>query len=80
MGLVGASAARRRHLIALVGGENQAVVAFDKTNGKEKWKCSNPREICYSPPVIIEAGGKRQLIVWFSEALYWIEPLNRQEY
>ena len=67
-------------LIALVGGEGQAVVAFDKTTGKEKWKALSTKEICYSPPVIIEAGGKRQLIVWLSEALYALNPTTGAEY
>ena len=61
-------------LIALVGGDGQAVVAFDKKTGKEKWKALNTKEICYSPPVITEAGGKRQLIVWLSEAVYSLDP------
>src|SRR5262245_45320205 len=38
------------NLIALVGGEGQAVVAFDKKTGKEKWKALTTKEICYSPP------------------------------
>lgn len=67
-------------IIALVGGEEQAVVAFDKTTGREKWKALTTREICYSPPVIIEAGGKRQLIVWLSEALYGLDPASGAEY
>ena len=67
-------------LFALVGGPDQAVIAFDKATGKEKWKALNTREICYSPPVIINAGGKRQLIVWLSEALYGLNPETGAEY
>src|SRR5262245_60985212 len=67
-------------LIALVGGDDQAVVAFDKTTGKEKWKALTTREICYSPPVVIEAGGKRQLIVWLSEAVYSLNPETGAQY
>jgi hypothetical protein len=61
-------------LVALVGGDGQAVVAFDKATGKEKWKALSTKEICYSPPIVTEAGGKRQLIVWLSEALYSLDP------
>ena len=61
-------------LVALVGGDGQAVVAFDKATGKVKWKAITTREICYAPPVITEAGGKRQLIVWLSEAIYSLNP------
>lgn len=61
-------------LFALVGGDGQAVVAFDRATGQVKWKAITTREICYAPPVITEAGGKRQLIVWLSEAIYSLNP------
>ncbi|HEY1188014.1 MAG TPA: PQQ-binding-like beta-propeller repeat protein, partial [Gemmata sp.] len=67
-------------LVALVGGDGQAVVAFDKKTGKEKWKALSTKEICYSPPIITEAGGKRQLIVWLSEALYSLDPATGTKY
>ncbi len=67
-------------LIALVGGEGQAVVAFDKATGKERWKALTTKEICYSPPVIIEAGGKRQLIVWLSDFVSSLDPQTGTEY
>lgn len=61
-------------LISLVGGEGQAVMAFDKKTGDTKWKALNTKEICYSPPVLTKAGGTTQLIVWLSEALYSLDP------
>jgi outer membrane protein assembly factor BamB len=67
-------------LIALVGGDGQAVVAFDKKSGKELWKALSTKEICYSPPVLTEAGGKTQLIVWLSEAVYGLNPATGAEY
>ncbi len=67
-------------LYALVGGEGQAVVAFDKKTGKEKWKALTTREICYSPPILIQAGGKRQLIVWLDQAVYSLNPDTGAEY
>ena len=67
-------------IIALVGGDGKAVVAFDKKTGKEKWKALTTREICYAPPVITEAGGKRQLIVWVSDAVYSLNPDTGAEY
>jgi outer membrane protein assembly factor BamB len=67
-------------LVSLVGGDGQAVVAFDKATGREKWKALTTREICYSPPVATEAGGKRQLIVWLSEAVYGLNPETGAEY
>ena len=67
-------------LVALVGGDGQAVVAFDKKTGKEKWKALTTKEICYSPPIVTEAGGKRQLIVWLSDAVYSLDPATGKTY
>ncbi|HEY1859968.1 MAG TPA: PQQ-binding-like beta-propeller repeat protein, partial [Gemmataceae bacterium] len=61
-------------LICLVGGEDSAVVAFDKNSGKEIWRSLSMPEIGYCPPVIFEVGGKRQLIVWTPDAVHSLEP------
>ncbi len=68
------------NVIALVGGEKHAVVAFDKKTGKEKWAALTTKEICYSPPVIVEAGGKRQLLVWLSDYIASLDPATGTEY
>lgn len=67
-------------LITLVGGDGGAVRAFDKATGKEKWKALTASEVCYSPPVIAEAGGKRQLIVWLSEQIAGLNPATGDVY
>jgi outer membrane protein assembly factor BamB len=67
-------------VIALVGGDGQAVVAFDKATGQEQWKALDTKEIACSPPVITEAGGKRQLIVWLSEAVFSLDPATGSKY
>jgi outer membrane protein assembly factor BamB len=65
-------------LICLVGGPGGVVVAFDKNTGKPKWKAlkleRGNTQIGYCPPMIYEAGGKRQLIIWHPEALNSLEP------
>jgi outer membrane protein assembly factor BamB len=71
-------------LYTLVGGEGSTVVAFNKDTGREAWKALTCEEVGYAPPMIYEAGGKRQLIVWQPEAVnaldpktgavYWTEP------
>ena len=71
-------------LICLIGGTNNVVVAFDKETGREIWHALSAKEPGYSSPIIIEAGGQRQLIVWSPEelaalnpdtgAVYWSEP------
>jgi outer membrane protein assembly factor BamB len=61
-------------LICLVGGEDSAVVAFDKDSGKELWRSLSVSEIGYCPPTLIEVGGKRQLIIWTPDAVHSLEP------
>ena len=61
-------------LYCLVGGEGSAVAAFRKDDGKEVWRALTTEDICYSPPMIYEAGGKRQLIVWLSDSINSLDP------
>jgi outer membrane protein assembly factor BamB len=61
-------------LFCIVGGEGSVVVAFDKDSGKELWKALSAREPGYSSPVITEAGGKRQLLIWNAESLNGLDP------
>jgi outer membrane protein assembly factor BamB len=67
-------------LYSLVGGEGSAVVAFDKKTGKEVWKALTAEEICYSPPMIFEAGGKRQLLIWHSTSVNGLDPATGKSY
>jgi outer membrane protein assembly factor BamB len=67
-------------LICTVGGAGSAVVAFDKETGKEIWKGLTSEEVGYSPPMIFEAGGKRQLIIWLSETLNSLDPETGKPY
>jgi outer membrane protein assembly factor BamB len=64
-------------LIAVVGGRPGAkIVAFDKATGKEVWRALSGEsgEPGYSPPVIVEAGGARQLIYWSPDAVTSLDP------
>ncbi|MDB6037088.1 MAG: outer rane biosis protein BamB, partial [Verrucomicrobiales bacterium] len=75
-------------LICLAGGSNSVAVAFDKLTGKELWRALGAKEPGYAPPTMIEAGGKRQLILWNPESInslnpetgsiYWTEPFKVQ--
>jgi outer membrane protein assembly factor BamB len=67
-------------VIALVGGEGKAVVAFEKLSGKEKWTALTSADVGYAAPVIAEAGGARQLIVWLSDALAGLNPVTGEVY
>lgn len=63
-------------LIALVGGEPDAlVVAFDKRTGAEIWRSLHVEsDVGHAQPVIYDAGGTRQLIVWHPSALSSLDP------
>jgi outer membrane protein assembly factor BamB len=64
-------------LICLVGGEGSAAVAFDKSTGKELWRSlsvEGEHGPGYCPPMIYEAGGVRQLIVWHPTAVNSLDP------
>jgi outer membrane protein assembly factor BamB len=61
-------------LICLAGGSNSTVVAFDKDTGKELWRNLTSKEPGYCSPVIFDAAGVRQLIVWDPESLNSLDP------
>jgi outer membrane protein assembly factor BamB len=63
-------------LICTVGGEHATAVAFDKDTGAEKWKALDARDLGYSPPTIIRAGGVDQLLIWHGQALNGLDPLT----
>lgn len=67
-------------LICLVGGEGTVAVAFHKDTGKELWRALSAQEPGYCPPVIVEAGGKRQLIIWHPESVNALDPETGQRY
>ena len=63
-------------LICLAGGQDNAkVVAFDKMTGKEIWRAiASDSEPGYSPPIMITAGGRKQVVVWHPVAVTALEP------
>jgi len=70
-------------LYTLAGGEGSHVVALDKKTGKELWKSgteSDPTGFGYTPPSIIKAGGKRQLIVTGPSSVRGLDPETGSEY
>jgi outer membrane protein assembly factor BamB len=69
-------------LIALVGGRPDAkVVAFDKLTGKEVWRAlSSESELGVAQPIIITAGGTRQLIIWYPGAVVSLDPATGKVY
>lgn len=64
-------------LICLVGGQGTAVVAFDKKTGQELWRALDALSAHgpgYCPPIIIEHGGARQLIVFHPAGVTSLNP------
>jgi len=77
-----------KKVVVIVGGENSCVVAFNKDDGKEIWKALNAEQPGYSSPIIVNAGGTRQLLVWHATSInslnpetgakYWAVPLSAE--
>ena len=67
-------------LILFVGAQPAAcVIALDKVTGKEAWTAlSEPATP--SSPIVIDAGGKRQLIVWTEESVTSLDPRTGNAY
>src|SRR5207247_10787738 len=67
-------------LILFTGAKPGAcVLALDKKTGKEVWKALN-ETVSNSSPLVIVAGGKRQLIVWTDNAVNSLDPATGATY
>lgn len=74
-GMASAPLVDGERVIVLTGGADGAcVVALDKVSGKEIWRNLDAEDPGYSSPILIEAGGARQLIVWNSLGIYSLDP------
>lgn len=63
-------------LILVVGGKPGAyLVALDRSTGREVWRAME-ETVTNSTPVIVEAGGQRQLIVWTAESISSLNPVT----
>ena len=75
-------------VITMVGGDDHAVVAFDRENGEVVWHSLSSSDAGYCPPSLVDAGGTEQLLIWHPESVaslnpisgepYWSEPLQPQ--
>jgi outer membrane protein assembly factor BamB len=67
-------------LILFIGGKPGAcVVALHKDTGKEVWKALD-ESLTFSSPIIINSGGKRQLIVWTQQSVSALDPATGKTY
>ncbi len=67
-------------LLCLAGGEGSTAVAYDKDTGKELWRALSASEPGYSSPMLLEAAGKQQLILWHADAVNSLDPDTGQVY
>jgi outer membrane protein assembly factor BamB len=63
-------------VVAVTGGPDGSLVAMDKITGKVEWKAVpvNASGPGYSAPVLLEAGGTRQLIYWHPQGVTAVDP------
>jgi outer membrane protein assembly factor BamB len=69
-------------LICMVGGrDNAKVMALDKMTGKEIWRAlSSDTQLGVGQPIIVTAGGVRQLIIWYPGAVASLDPATGKQY
>jgi outer membrane protein assembly factor BamB len=60
-------------ILYICGKPAACVVAFDKNSGKEAWKALDD-SFTYSSPIVLTAGGRKQLVVWTQEAVTSLDP------
>lgn len=79
-GIAAAPIVETNLLIVQVGDKNNAcLIAFDKTNGAEKWRALGDRA-SYSAPIIIEQAGKRVLVCWTGDSVAGLDPMAGEIY
>ncbi len=69
-------------LLVVMGGgrpDRGCVMAFQKDTGKEVWSALEERP-GFSSPIVLEAGGKRQLIVWTLDSVSSLDPATGSVY
>ena len=67
-------------LILMLGGKGGAgIVALDRNTGREVWRALD-EAVTWSSPIVIDAGGVRQLIVWTQQSVSSLNPVNGKLY
>jgi outer membrane protein assembly factor BamB len=64
-------------ILYICGKPAACVVALDRSSGKEAWKALDD-SFTYSSPIVLDSGGRRQLIVWTQEAVTSLNPKTGQ--
>jgi len=60
-------------------GKTSSIIAFDKATGEIRWEAKRPETgFAHTTPVIVQAGGRTQMLVCASKALQGLDPTNGQ--
>ena len=59
--------------------KTSVVVAYDKVTGKELWKTPRPVQISWSTPVLVDVGGRTELVTNGSENVISYDPKTGKE-
>jgi outer membrane protein assembly factor BamB len=81
-GMAGAPLVDGDRLICLVGGEPDAkLIALNKFTGEVIWRSlSSDTEPGYNQPIIVEAGGVRQLVLFHPKGISGLDPVTGRVY
>lgn len=60
-------------------GEHSVIVAYDKTTGKEAWRTKREVQISWGTPVLVEAGGRTELVTNGTELIIAYDPATGKE-
>ncbi len=60
-------------------GEQSALVAYDKKSGKEVWKTKRTVEISWSTPVLVQSGGRTELVTNGNDLIVAYDPATGKE-
>jgi outer membrane protein assembly factor BamB len=66
-------------VIVQIGGSNACLVAFDRLNGKEKWRAL-PDKASYCAPIVINQAGKRVLVCRTGDRVVGLNPQTGKLY
>lgn len=68
-----------RVFLAVGGTPSACLIAIDRRTGREVWKALD-EPVANSSPILITAGGKRQLILWTGESISSLDPATGATY
>ena len=62
-------------------GQTAYIVALDKKTGEERWRIDRPNKLrSYCPPIIVEAAGKKQMVLTGSKCVASYDPDTGKQY